>query len=134
MPDGGDSDSSVCTPGSTPVVELFKAPFSTSGVEEVLSPTTLPNGSTLSGSTEGTSVLVPSIFFVSVELDGSTGCTVRMTGEGKERVGCDLVISPWPQFREGLSAFVFPVSSVVIPPPKVTKVTGFIPCEVINQG
>ena len=59
VPDGGDSDSSVCTPGSTPVVELFKAPFSTSGVEEVLSPTKLPNGSTLSGSTEGTSVLSP---------------------------------------------------------------------------
>ena len=47
VPDGGDSDSSVRTPGSTPVVELFKAPFSTSGVEEVLSPTKLPNGSTL---------------------------------------------------------------------------------------
>ena len=134
VPDGGDPDSSACTPGSTPVVELFKAPFSTSEVEEALSPTTLPSSTTLSGSTEGTSVLVPSVTFVSVELESSTGCTVRMTGEGKERVGCDLVISPWPQPREDLSAFGFSVSSVLIPPPKVTKVTGFIPCGVINQG
>ncbi len=67
-------------------------------------------------------MLVPSATLVSVELDSSTGCSVRMTGEGKERVGRDLVRSPWPQFREDLSAFVFSVSSEVIPPPKVIKV------------
>ena len=47
VPDGGDPDSSACTPGSTFIVELFKIPFSTSGVEEVPPSTTLSNGSTL---------------------------------------------------------------------------------------
>ncbi len=82
-------------------------------------------------------MLVPSVLFVSVELDNSTDCSVGTTGEGKIRFGCDLVRSPWPQSREDLSAFVFSISIVLVPEfrgPKVIKVTGFNPCGVINHG
>ena len=75
-------------------------------------------------------MLVPSVFFVSVELDSSTGCSVGTTGEDKERFGRDLVTSPWPHFIDDLSASVF--SDFI--GPRGIEVTGFNPCGVINQG
>ncbi len=80
--------------------------------------------------------LVRSVF---VEFENSMGSSVETTGEGSESTvcGCDLEMSPSPQFKEVLGELVFSFPSVLTPEfmgPKVIKVTSFKPCGVINQG